>query len=92
MKRHLVMDLYHCNQTEEIGEWKPIEKGLPETKEKGIKVKVKLTNGMELFAYFYPDKCHWIATYGQEPCHFWSCITHEPMFDVMEWKSLKAPS
>lgn len=82
MKRNQVMDLYHGHRAEEIGDWQDIEKGLPKHDGKGNKVKVKLSNGDEFFAYFYPDInfCKF---------HFWHSVFHEPIKNVKHFKYLK---
>ncbi len=93
MKRHQVMDLFHCNQTEPIGEWNKIDyeylSNLPQPESRGCKVKVKLSDLSETFAYFYKDKCQWIESYGGKPSYFWECSSKEPLNDVIEWKKLK---
>ena len=84
------MDLVYGNRTEEVeGPWNDIENALPISENKGEKVKVKLKNGDELFAYFYEDKCQWIQNSGGTPCYFWDCQTKEPLFYVEKWKYLK---
>ncbi len=71
--------------------WNKIEDGLPVIKSKGAKVKVRLSDQTELFAYFYPDKCQWIENYGKKPSYFWNCSTKEPLFNVTHWRTLKEP-
>lgn len=88
MKRHLVMDLFHGNQTEELGEWKETDKALPDVP-KACKVKAKLSCGGEVFAYFYKDQAIWVEKHGQKRSYFWNSKTHEPLFNVTHWKSLK---
>lgn len=86
MRRHLVMDLYHSQETEEIGEWKNVDK-LPDVQ--SCKVKVKLDNGSETFAYFYNNACSWGHKYGIKVCYFWHSNTHEAITNVKEWKMVK---
>jgi hypothetical protein len=86
MKRHLVMDLLHGNMTEEVGEWIPTSI-LPDCS--SCKVKVKNQYGEENFAYFYKDRCDWIECYGKQGSHFWDARSHEPLFNVIEWKKVK---
>lgn len=71
--------------------WNDIDKSLPET-DLGIKVKVKLNDNRECFAFFYPDKMSWIAFYGEKPAYFWNSKTKEPLFNVTHWKYLKQSS
>jgi len=84
MKRHQVMDLFFGDMTETIDEeWKT---GIPDTDR--CKVKVKLSNGNEKFAYFYADKARINAMIG-ESAHFWHSQTHEPLYNVTHYKMLK---
>lgn len=89
MKRHQVMDLFWGNQAEEIGKWKNVAEELPKPPRIGCKIKVRLSDGRETYAYFYKDKCRWIETHGQKPAYFWECRSKEPLFNVVEWKELK---
>ncbi len=50
------------------------------------KFKVKLSDGRELFAYFYQDAMAWTVFYGHKSCHWWDIKTHEALRNVMEWK------
>ncbi len=81
MKRHLVMDLFHGNRKEVIGEWLPFPQNLP--KGRSDKVWVKLRDDSELFCYYYEDH--------REGCYFWVCANKYMIsdFDVKEWKYLK---
>ncbi len=86
MKRHLVMDLYYGNKTEVVdGPWNDVEK-LPDCSK--CKVKVKLINKSERFAYFYLDKAHFILPLGVLS-YFWDCQTKEPLENVTHWKYIK---
>ncbi len=93
MKRHQVMDLFSSHLTEEVdGPWNEItdrSSSLPQTDRKGLKVKVKLDDGTETFAYFYKDKAEWIAAHGIKPSYFWHSKTHESLLNVTHWKNLK---
>jgi len=86
MKRHLVMDLHHGNQIKEVGDWKSVDT-LPNIK--SCKVKVKMNDDSETFAYFYLDAAVWVQKYGIKSCHFWDCKTKEQIFDVKEWKMVE---
>ncbi len=89
MKRHLVMDLFHGYQNEVVeGDWNKISEKDPEFKSESGKVRVKLHNGNETFAYYYKDKCMHAAK-SYKPTHFWNSNTHEPIYDVSEWIYLK---
>jgi hypothetical protein len=68
--------------------WNDIEDGLPEIKGLGAKVKVRLSDKSEVFAFFYPDKMQWISFYGEKACYFWHSKTRLPLFNVTHWKSL----
>ncbi len=89
MKRHQVMDLFWGSSSEEIGEWNHIKDSLPQPKSNGMKVKVKLDDGTQKYAYFYKDKALWIEKYGMKPSYFWDCRTKDPIFNVEEWKEIK---
>lgn len=86
MKRHTVMDLFHSHQTEVVdAPWNDVEKELP--KAESCKVKVKTTGGEERFAYYYADMGR-LQKYMDYTSHFWCSSSHEPIFDVMQWKGL----
>ena len=85
MKRHLVMDLFHGKKTEDDGDWIPFINPNQLEKNKD-KVKVKLSNGIECFAYFYRDKSP-ILGYAAES--FWECSTRAPLTNVTHFKYLK---
>jgi hypothetical protein len=89
MKRHQVMDLFHGNQTEAIGEWHKVNDGLPNVKQ--CKCRVKLDDDTECFAYFYEDKALWIEkSTKQKGSYWWECANKEPLYDrVVAWKELK---
>ncbi len=71
------MDLFHGYKTQEDGPWIEIkDKHYPD---KRTKVKVKLANDNETFAYYYDD----LST------HFWECTTRDPLSNVTHWKALK---
>jgi len=96
MKRHEVMDLFWARYSEEVeGHWNEIDKNyqntFPKITGKGAKVKVKLSDDAETFAYYYPDQAIWISSYGFKPSYFWDCISKEPLFNVTHWKYLKEP-
>ncbi len=83
------MDLFHGNKTEEVeGPWNDVENGLPKCDSE--KVKVKLSTGNEILAYFYSDGCYWIEKYGKKGSYFWDCQTKEPLLNVEKWKHLKS--
>ncbi len=85
LKRHLVMDLYHGNQTEPVeGSWNEANKVLPDCK--SCKVKVKNADGNELFAYFYQDGA---AKFYNPPCKFWDCSSKQPLNNISHWKALR---
>lgn len=85
MKRHLVMDLYFGDQIEEAHEeWR---EGNPNIDK--CKVKVKLSEGGECFAYFYSDMASFCAKIGIKPSYYWHSNTHEPLYDVTHYKILK---
>lgn len=79
------MDLFHGNEKTEIGPWINVEDKLPEVDR--CKVRVKLQNLEEKFAYFFRDRCGWNPYVRHS--YFWTCDSREPIFDVMEWKYLK---
>jgi hypothetical protein len=80
-RRHRVMDLYCSDVNQETGEWKKIQDNLPISSDvSGVKVKVRLKNMTEMFAYFYTDLY---------PPTFWDCAKKEPLYDVVEWINLK---
>ena len=85
------MDLFHSHEEEMIGEWNEIKENYSNSlpNRKSCKLKVRLSNKLETFAYFYEDKCQWIGFYGQKPCYFWDCKTKEPLHNVTHWKSLR---
>jgi hypothetical protein len=88
MKRHEVMDLFHGHMIEEVdGPWISVEKSLPDCKH--TKVKAKLNNGDEVYAYFYADKAIKFNIFGIIPCHFWHCMSRDQLFNVTDWKYLK---
>ena len=88
MRRHLIMDLFHGQQTEEVeSDWIKVEDALPT--DESCKVKAKLSTGNEVFAYFYLDQASRFSKYGIKPCHFWHSSTHESLFNVTHWKNLK---
>jgi len=90
MKRHQVMDLWYGNLTNEVeGPWNNTEEGLPKKVFKGCKVKVKLSNGNETFAYFYEDKMISFSKFGIKPASFWECRSKEPLENVVQWKYLE---
>jgi hypothetical protein len=78
MKRTLIMDLFHGNKTREIGEWNNI-KNLPN---EHCKVKLKLKDNTECFAYYYSDI---------PKAHFWHIPTQEYILDndIISWKHLE---
>ncbi len=78
MKRHQVMDLWHGNYTEPVGEWIKVEDNLPNPISRGCKVRVKLIDQSETFAYYYQDMTG----------VFFDCRTKEPLDNVIEWKKL----
>ncbi len=88
MKRHLVMDLIHGKKTEEDGDWIPFINA-NQLHNARDKVKVKLSNGNNVFAYFYRDKGGFINDYTQDTSYFWDCQTKEPLFNVTHFKYLK---
>ena len=78
------MDLYHKNQKETIDEeWRT---GIPDKNR--CKVKVQLSNGDEIFAYFYADKGQLFGMLGGST-HFWNSETHKPIYNVTHYKMLK---
>ena len=84
------MDLLHGNLNEEVeGPWNEIKYDTPQIQRKAAKVKVKLSDDSEKFAYYYDDKCSWISIYGQKTSYFWCCATKEPLYNVSYWKYLK---
>lgn len=57
MKRHTVMELFHSTQKQaEDCDWIDIKTQLP--KEDKCKIKVKLKDESEIFAYFYSDRAN----------------------------------
>ena len=77
LKRHLVMDLYHADQTETVNDsWNDVLQILPNLNR--CKVKVRTSNGNETFAYYYYDLSS-----------FWDCTTKETIDNVTHWISLK---
>ena len=87
MKRHQVMDLFYAKITEEDGCWHKVEDGLPDCK--STKVKVRLSNGDETYAYYYDDKAIKFEKYRITPCHFWHASSHDALLNVTDWKKLK---
>ena len=83
------MNILFADQIEPIDQlWKEVE-NLPKCERIGCKVKVKLNDLTEKFAYFYPDMMIWISDYGKQPSYFWDCQTKEPLFNVTHWNYLK---
>lgn len=80
MRRHEIMDLFFGDCNEQVGDWHKIEDGLPQVKSKGTKVRVRLSNQIELFAYFYEDKCK-----------FWDSSSKQLLFNVTHWRAVKEP-
>jgi hypothetical protein len=81
------MNLFHGHQTEELeGDWNSFDR-LPEFK--SGKVKAKLSDDSEVFAYFYQDQCQFAKSMYKELSHFWDCVNHDPIHNVKAWKYLK---
>ncbi len=85
MKRSQVMGLFHANQTEETGEWIDI-KTLPNSQ--SDKVKLKLKDLSECFAYYYRDP----PSFAPSNAHFWLVNKNNEYVlneDIIAWKLLK---
>lgn len=93
MRRHQVMDLFHGNETNiDEGTWNEIQKGKPN--HKTCKVKLRLKNGDEVFAYFYKDGGLQGHLYSEkERPYFWHCQTKDyiPNHDITHWILAKEP-
>lgn len=85
MKRFQVMDLFHGDETEEDeGPWKDVKHENPKMTSKGIKVKVKLTDNSEEFAYYFSDCSPLLNGFK-----WWGCHSHDPLTNVTHFKYLK---
>ena len=87
MKRNSIMDVFHRNRIAEMGEWFNFPENKPRSD--SDKVKVRLSDENEIYAYYYADKAQWIAKYGYKPSYFWDSKTHEPLLNVTSWKYLE---
>lgn len=85
MKRHAVMDMLYRDRTEVLdGPWN--SEDIPEVD--SCKVKVRIEDGKEMFAYFYRDMG--IISPGQtEAGYFWCCVDRKPIWGVTHWIGLK---
>lgn len=80
------MDIFYGNLWNAVeGDWNSIEK-LPNIIR--CKLKVKLSDYSEVFAYFYEDKA---PIMGEATHHFWNCSTKDyiPIESISHWKHLK---
>lgn len=69
--------------------WTKIEYQLPADNDV---VKVKLSNGDEVKAYFHKDKMQWLSFYYEgKLSHFQDCKTCKFLFNVVEWRYLGNP-
>jgi hypothetical protein len=94
-KRFEVYDIYYWDKSEvEDCDWKIFNPNksstFPKPDGKGCKVRIKMKNGDEGFAYFCKDKMIWASRNGI--AYFWTCDRfHSPIYDefVTHWKPIK---
>lgn len=55
-----------------------------------IKLLINLEDGIEMDAFFYPDKMAWTAFYGHKLSHWWNAKSYERLDDVTHWRSKDA--
>jgi hypothetical protein len=80
-KRFQALDLSFPVDQIKVNEWISIHKSLPE--KDGI-YKVRLGEGVEIFSYFFLDKCDGLVTFFK-PTHWWRKEDSWPLYCVMEW-------
>lgn len=73
-------------------EWIAVDKELP--KGTGEIYKVRLTNGDEVQAYYFQDKCNLLKFYNPtlKLSYWWDYKTKEAMHNVTHWRKPKSYS
>lgn len=65
-------------------EWVKAEDKRPD---RNCKIKVRLSNGIEIYAIHYTDGMRWIEFYGKKSTPWWNFDTCAPLYDVTHWLS-----
>lgn len=92
MKRQEIIRLLHGHLKEIVdGPWNDIKEKLPD--KPSCKVKIRLIDGTETFAFFYRDQARIAgrSNHETEPTYFWHCRVDEwySLKDITHWIHLK---
>ncbi len=67
-------------------EWIDVNERLPKESDR---IRVRLENGNEQMAYFYPDAINWISFYGFDTGHWWNTSDDKKLLkNVTHWKEV----